>query len=415
MIKKLLIGERGNVMITSILLLSIMMALGLGAASRVDTQTSQSRTERERESSFNLAEASLSAQTFILGRRGTGTLEQPYPADCKSGASTQFFCPNEDQLMRSYEAESSQQVDFGDGTAWITQVRDDADAAGQPVRFWDDSYLSVANWPRYDKDDNRHVWVRAEATVRGETRAIVAWVRIEDRIVSFPQYAVLAGYLRGDNSGGHGGRPLVNSTGSLGVSVRCSLPPQSTCIDLNPTKGPQLQPPAKFQLNYPNPSAIGSDELAALEEVAKANGTWYATCPANPNGKVVYVKNAGTCAYGNSAPAAPGSSVCCNSQTKPGMFVLERGTVNFGGNIEFWGVVYNANLDNLSSERMIETSGTSAIRGGAIVDGNGGVYAGSSGDNIVFYAAAFQDIRAAGTAGVVQNTWRELVPAQDAN
>jgi len=107
--------------------------------------------------------------------------------------------------------------------------------------------------------------------------------------------------------------------------------------------------------------------------------------------------------------------VCCNSHTKPGMFVLERGTVNFGGNIEFWGVVYNANLDNLSSERMIETSGTSAIRGGAIVDGNGGVYAGSSGDNIVFYAAAFQDIRAAGTAGVVQNTWRELVPAQDAN
>jgi hypothetical protein len=413
MIKKLLSNERGNVMVTSILLLSIMLSLGLAAASRVDTQTSQSRTERERESSFNLAEASLSAQTFILGRRGTGTVEKPYPLDCHTGASTDFFCPNEEQLMRSYTAADSQQVDFGEGTSWVTAVRDDANAAGQPVRFWDDGYLNVAGWPRYDKDDNRHVWVRAEATVRGETRAIVAWVRIEDRIVSFPQYAVLAGYLHGKNSGGHGGRPLVDSTGSLGVAVRCDLPPQSACIDLNPTKGPQLQPPAKFQLKYSNPAAIGADELTALEEVAKANGTWYENCPANPNGKVVYVKNAGTCRYTSSTPAAPGSTKCCNSPTKPGLYVVERGTVDFGGNIEFWGVVYNANLDNSSAERMIETSGTAAIHGGAIVDGNGGVYAGSSGDNIVFYAFAFQDIKAAGTAGVVQNTWRELVPAQD--
>ena len=80
----------------------------------------------------------------------------------------------------------------------------------------------------------------------------------------------------------------------------------------------------------------------------------------------------------------------------PGLYVVERGTVDFGGNIEFWGVVYNANLDNSTSERMIETSGTAAIHGGAIVDGDGGVYAGSSGDNIVYYAFAFQDIKAAG-------------------
>ena len=126
--------------------------------------------------------------------------------------------------MRSYTAEGSQQVDFGEGTMWVTEVRDDANAAGQPVRFWDDSYLEVTNWPRYDKDNNRHVWVRAEATVRGETRAIVAWVRIEDRIVSFPQYAVLAGYLHGKNSGGHGGRPLVDSTGSLGVGRALRAP-----------------------------------------------------------------------------------------------------------------------------------------------------------------------------------------------
>jgi hypothetical protein len=391
--------------------MSIMLSVGIAVASTVDTQTAQSRKERERESTFNLAEAALSAQTFILGRRGTGTSVNPYPAaGCPSG--TNEFCPVDANLMRSYTGDASQ-VDFGTGsnTSWRTDVLDDADASGTPVRFWNDSYLGDANWPRYDADGNRHVWVRSQATVRGNTRSIVAWVKIEDRIVSFPRYAVLSGYLRGDNAGGHGGRPLVNSAGSLGIAVRCNQAPQSGCIDLDPVKGPQLQPPANFQLSYPNSAAIGGDDLAALEDMARANGTWYATCPSNPNGDVVYVKNAGTCSYNNSTPAASGASICCNTRANPGLFVLERGSVDFGGNIEFWGVVYHANLDNSSNERLVETSGTSAIRGGVLVDGNGGVYAGSSGDNIVYNAFSFDDIKAVGTAGVVQNTWREIVPA----
>lgn len=401
--------EGGNVLVTAILLMTAMMSVGLALASTVDTQTSQSRKERERESAFNLAEASLSAQTFILGRRGTGTVARPYPALGCPASGDEYFCPDDEQLMRNYQGNG--QVDFGDDTVWETHVLDDADASGNPVRFWKDDYLSVANWPRYDRDGNRHVWVRSEAEVRGHTRAIVAWVKIEDRIVSFPRYAVLSGYLHGKNSGGHGGRPLVNSTGSLGIAVRCNQAPQSNCIDLNPTKGPQLQPPANFQLQYPNSTAIGGDDLAALEDMAIANGTWYATCPANPNGDVVYVKNAGTCRYTSSAPKATGQTKCCNSQLNPGLYVLERGTVDFGGNIEFNGVVYHANLDNSSNERLVETSGTSMIRGGVIVDGNGGVYAGSSGDNIVYNAFAFDNITATGTAGVVQNTWREIVSA----
>ena len=411
--KKNLAQERGNVLVTAILLVSIMLSVGIAVASTVDTQTTQSRKQRERESTFNLAEAALSAQTFILGRRGTGTATNPYPtAGCPQSGDT-YFCPSSTNLLQSYTGDATQ-VDFSAATTtWKTDVLDDADASGAPVTFWKDDYLSDANWPRYDKNNNRHVWVRSQAVVRGHLRAIVAWVKIEDRIVSFPRYAVLAGYVRGKNSGGHGGRPLVNSTGSLGIAVRCNAPPQSTCIDLNPTKGPQLQPPGNYQLSYPNSTAIGADELAALEDVAKANGTWYATCPSNPNGDVVYVKNAGTCRYTNSAPAAAGSSKCCNSSGNPGLFILERGTVDFGGNIEFFGVVYNANLDNSSAERLVETSGTSMIVGGVLVDGAGGVYAGSSGDNIVYSAFSFDDIKAVGTAGVVQNTWREIVPADN--
>jgi hypothetical protein len=411
--KNQLAQERGNVLVTAILLMSIMLSVGVAIASTVDTQTAESRKERERESTFNLAEAALSSQTFILGRRGTGTQGNPYPANGCPTSGNAYFCPDAPTLLRSYTGDATQ-VDFAAAsTSWRTDVLDDANAAGQAVTFWKDEFLSDPNWPRYDKNDNRHVWVRSQAVVRGHLRAIVAWVKIEDRIVSFPHYAVLSGYLHGKNSGGHGGRPLVNSTGSLGIAVRCALPPQSACIDLDPTKGPQLQPPANFQLSHPSTSAIGPDELASLEDVAKANGTWYETCPSNPNGDVVYIKNAGTCRYTNSAPAAPGATVCCNRAADPGLYIVERGTVDFGGNIEFWGVVYNANLDNSNSERMVETSGTAVIRGGVLVDGAGGVYAGSSGDNIVYNAFAFDDITSVGTAGVVQNTWREIVPANN--
>jgi hypothetical protein len=426
---KRLRDERGTVIVTAVMMLMVMVALGLAVLSQVDTQTTQSRKERERESSFNLAEAALSAQTFVLGRRGTGTATIPYPASCSLAASSHFYCPASAQLMRSYNGSGgSGQVDFDSATTWTTWVRDDANpTTGAPVLFWDDAFLTNGSWARYDKAGafaangtsipNRHVWVRAEATVKGKTRALIAYVRIEDKAVNFPQYAVLAGSVRGQNNGN---KTLVNSTGSpLGLGVRCADPPPSAnCIDLSPTKGPQLVPPDHYELNIPgnnatvppdNP-AIDADALQSLEDVAKASGTYYPTCPANPNGDVVVIENASSCLWNNSAPAAPGQSKCCNSAANPGLLVIKKGSVNFGGNIEFFGIIYNANLDNSTGTKLIETSGTSAIRGAALVDGRGGVWAGSSGNNIMYEPTAFANINAVGTAGVVQNTWREIVP-----
>jgi hypothetical protein len=418
---KRLRDESGAIMITAIIAVTLMTAIGLAAMSQVDTQTSQSRVERERESAFNLAEAALSAQTFVLGRLGTGTQAAPYPTLCTTNTSAEYYCPSNTQLMNSYNINA--QVDFDGSATWQTWVRDDAAPNGTPVQFWQDVNLGDTSWARYDKagnangTPNKHVWVRAEATVRGRTRALVAYVRIEDKPINFPQYSVLAGSVRGQNNGN---KTLVTSTGSpLGLGVRCSLPPQSaTCIDLDPSKGPQLVPPGAFELNIPgnnanvppdNP-AIDSDALQALQDVARANGTYYQGCPANPNGKVVVVENGVNCLYNNSTPAAAGQTRCCNSQANPGVFILKKGAVNFSGNIEFWGIVYNANLDNSTGTKLIETSGTSVIRGSALVDGRGGVWAGSSGENIVYNATAFNNINAVGTAGVVQNTWREIVP-----
>ena len=127
------------------------------------------------------------------------------------------------------------------------------------------------------------------------------------------------------------GRTLVDSTGSLGVAVRCGRHRrQPSCIDLSPNQeGRRSRPTGPTTSSTARRRRRSSpDELQALEDVAQASGTYYATCPANPNGEVVVIENAGTCRYNNSAPAAPGASKCCNTPANPGLLIIvKRGSV----------------------------------------------------------------------------------------
>ena len=141
--------ERGNVIVTAILLMAVMLSLGFAVMSQVDTQTPSRAVERERESTFNLAEAALSAQTFILGRRGTGIAGAPVPARRlpRRRRGGRLLLP----AVRADREELQRRRPGGlrlrrptDG--WRTYVRDDRDpVTGQPVRFWDDEIIDPAN------------------------------------------------------------------------------------------------------------------------------------------------------------------------------------------------------------------------------------------------------------------------------
>ena len=117
--------------------------------------------------------------------------------------------------MRSYDGRG--QVDFGEDTTWTTQVRDDANAAGTAGALLErrpsSTYAELAALRQRTTTATSGCAPRPPCAGEPGDRGVG---RIEDRVVSFPQYAVLAGYIQGKNSGGHGGRPLVNSTGSLG-------------------------------------------------------------------------------------------------------------------------------------------------------------------------------------------------------
>jgi len=71
------------------------------------------------------------------------------------------------------------------------------------------------------------------------------------------------------------------------------------------------------------------------------------------------------------------------------------------------------NADNLSSN-VVMLHGNGHVFGGVLVEGNGTVDVGSSGNgggitgNLVFDDNAFKAVKSYGTAGMVQNTWREI-------
>jgi hypothetical protein len=389
--------EGGNVLVISVTMLALMMGLGSAALSTVDTQTDVVMKERRHESTFNLAEGVLNAQTFVLARLGTGSATSQFPVDCEPGSGDPL-CPDDEQIQRSYDA--AVQGDYA-GATWTTQVRDNPTGT-----FY--SEATVANAARYDANGDQQLWVRAHAEARDRQREIVALISVEFRPIDFPRFAIAGGWFKTSNNGR---KVIVDSTGSLGVGVRCGLPPQSTsCLDYQPDKG-QLEPAGAYQLNYPNMSGVLPDELLALEDQARASGTYYTSCPSNPNGQVVVIAS-GNCSYNNSTPAAPGGSKCCNTIAKPGLLIMKCGSLSFGGNIEFHGLVYVPNVSPsgtwCSSGAVVTTQGTSLIRGGVVVDGPGGILSGSSGLNIQFNPNAFDNIRTTGTAGVVQNTWREV-------
>lgn len=389
--------EDGNVLVIAVTMMALMLGLGSAALSTVDTQTDVVLKERRHESSFNLAEGVLNAQTFVLARRGTGSATAQFPAWCDA-ASTSTLCPDDDQIELSYDGAS--QGDY-EGATWRTTVRDNPSGS-----FYSEGTVDAA--ARYDANGDDQLWVRAHAEARGREREIVALISVEFTPVNFPQYAIAGGWFRTSNNGR---KVIIDGTGSFGVGVRCSLPPQSsTCLDYQPSKG-QLEPAGAYQLNYPSTTGILADELRALEDHAKASGTYYTSCPSNPNGQVVVVES-GNCSYNNSAPAALGASKCCNTAAKPGLLIVKCGSISLGGNIEFNGLIYVPNVNSsggwCSSGIVVTTQGTSLIKGGVIVDGPGGVLSGSSGLNIQFTPNAFDSIGVAGTAGVVQNTWREI-------
>ena len=399
-------SQQGSALVTALLVMMIMMTLGVAVLGLVDNQQRESGTERQRESGFQLTEAVLNAQIYQLSNRwpscasgATCDPSVPYPSTCTE-ASTATDCPNKAALTSVYSA-----VDYSRGVTWKTQIRDDDLAKPD---FYSDNLVSG---PSYDANGDSYVWVRATSVVQGHRRTLVGLVHAEPTTLTMPHKTLVAGWFKATNSGN---KVIIDNSGGYTPSeviVRCApastTPPVPNCADYqsDKTKGGQVVP-ENISFAPDQPTAIPPDALDSLRTSAAADGNYYAagTCPTslqgNHPGETVFIEDASSCGPFN-------GSMDANTLEKPGVVVIGKGPITINGNATFYGIIYHANLAN-STAPLVNLDGNVSINGSIQVDGAGGIYAGSSKVNLVWNPNVFNSLRAFGTAGIVQNTFREI-------
>jgi|tagenome__1003787_1003787.scaffolds.fasta_scaffold20937143_2 Tfp pilus assembly protein PilX len=407
--RRLAEDEGGWALVTALMLMVVMVIGGASLMAAVDTETNSSKVERQRETAFNLAEAALNAQLFALSRDWAGkgmaanaaanTAANPYPAWC-TPASTTSRCPSSPALTSAFASADAA------GATWNTTVRDDG--ASPLDTFY--SEAAIANQPGYDANKNGKLWVRAQATARGQTRTIVALVQAQQQDEDVLHAAVAAGRLNLTNDGN---KPLIDGGGP--VMVRCAMvanDPNGACLgqqfggarfkDL-----PALMSFLQTQIPGTTPTsntamgtAMTPDAVARLKARAIADGTYFQTCdPTKLGGAVVWIVQ-GPC-------DAPAGNI--NSPDKPGMLILEKGTISVTAQTDFYGVIYALNAGSPPiSGPVVTVHADGVIHGGVLVDGPGVVEVGSNKSNVVYTPNAFKAVESYGSAGVIQNTWREI-------
>jgi hypothetical protein len=165
----------------------------------------------------------------------------------------------------------------------------------------------------------------------------------------------------------------------------------------------QISPYAgHIQTGYTATNAMTQFSRDQLKARAIADGKYFATCPPTwPTGPVVWIES-GNCSYT--------SNVTVNSQAQPGLLLVNNGTLTLGGTGDYWGVIYLVNQQN-SSGVVLSLNGSGTLHGGVFADGNGIISAGgTSNNNIKYEDTALSAVKGYGSAGLIQNTWREIKP-----
>jgi hypothetical protein len=397
--------EDGWAVVTALLLMAVMLSSGIALAALVDNQTQQSGVTRNRETAFNLGEAALNAQVVALTRNWSYTSTRPLPA-CGAGLPGAASCPVDAQLRGLFPTSDAT------GASWRTDIRDNVDPyAG----FYTDALLAPS-YPAYDANHDGKVWVRATATARGRSRTIVALVRAQEERQDVVHSALVTGSLDLRNSGnklvidaGVGGGVQVACTPVQGSSTPCvgyEWKSNQSWTNLTTNLGQQIQP-NNVVPDYHGGLGLSQQALDALKTEAWMNNSYYDTtrgCPTSLAG-VVWI------AEGLRCGAFTGNGDI-NSADKPGYLIVNSGTLTFRGTQKYYGAVIHLNKDN-SSGTAVDLNGDTCVKGTVLVDGPGTTVVGASGQgcpdgNISYDPNAFGALKSIATAGIVQNSWREL-------
>jgi hypothetical protein len=401
--------QEGSALVIAMFAIAVMLMIGLSTYSFVDAQQGQANREHVGEASFRLANAALNEQMFELGSVWPNTSATAYPSWCTSAAGAGSPCPDASALSQSFTGSEYAAGTCAGGVTngWRTAVRDNG---GGATSYYDPAV--VPSQPSYDANADGSVWVRAEGTSRCRTRATVALVRLSRVPLPFPRNVITANWISLRNLGRKvivdtlgryaqppSVRPPNDPAQAGGVAARCVSAP-TPCVSYDPSKG-QISPDTTQIGAGGSSTTLTSDQINGLKLQAQTNSppSYYAagSCPPSLTGQLVFVEDLTSCPQYNGG----------NSKNSPGVLVFMRGTLTLTGNGVFYGVIYAGNQQG-SSGAVVSLNGTSAIQGSVVVDGAGGVVAGSSGTNIVFDPRAFSLLQTLANATMVPNTWRQL-------
>ena len=412
--------ERGWLLVTSMIVLVTMMTFALTSFTLVDRGREHSLDQRQRESALNLAEGVLYSQGFALAQKwpGNAVAGAAMPTTCTEVVpvpALTLYCPAPNTLAAAQGAAATANfanLDSLNNVTWTSRVRDNggpnlagayvagalAEAAQSGTNVATGAGYTCPGPCKWDANGDRQLWVQARAVVQGKARNIVALLKREQFAEWVPRNGLTAGSLRTPNNGN---KTIINATGSQ-VVVRGTTT-TAECTDYNPAKIQIL--PTTIVRDASTPSAMTPAQIERMKAVAlsASPSTYYASCPASYTGTVVFVD----------VPAAtrcddPGGGVTYNSAASHGVVIMPRGILYFQS--IYHGLLYVANQQSSAGE-VLNLADNVEIFGGVAIDGAGRLVTGqASGQKatITYVANAFNVLASYGTAGLVQNTWREL-------
>jgi len=398
--------EQGFALAAAMMILLVMSGLGLGLLMYGNTQQKAAGSEQARETAFDLAEAALNAQVGQLARAWPAKVAEAFPTRCTAGESTATNgCPTAASLAGAYSNTGSQTCKGTEpwgsplSNSWTTYVRDDLEG----TVFNSTTEQAAARW---DSNADNKLWVRAVGVVQCHVVTLVTLVARQLIAVSFPRDAATGNWFRVTNKGkkvivNTAGEPPVSQAGE--ISMRCSGLGSQPCEEWSSAKE-QISPNTTGAAPTPSP-LLSEPTLEELKATAQAAGTFYSAaqgnCPTSAtaaSGDPAYVEGCGEMKWTGGVG---------NSSASPGFVILANGTLELGGNSEFYGVIYARNPTNLSGA-VVSLGGTAQVIGAIDVDGNGGIEFGSSKANLIYDPRATLNLKASVGVAPTRNTFRVL-------
>jgi Tfp pilus assembly protein PilX len=422
--KRLAAHESGSALIAGIIVLMVVLMLGSVAVQYANVQTHQTGNERGGEAAFNVAESALDAEGTLLAQSWPTTAATAWPV-CRQSSTTSSTCP-ESAIAEGFNRTYAGSV--YKSPTWSVQLVDDNVSGVADANYYADSILSNAGLAHYDSNGDNKFWIRASATIAGQTRTVVSQISRQSYVVDLPQNVITSGGVITNNNGNKIIIEAKDSTSGLSgtVAVRCNPagnPPTPTyrdpCAGWDPKHG-QLDPASNYTLGYTDPTAsyqtLSTSEIDALRQSAEFGGTYYSagTCPTFGTAGVLFVENA-DCSYTSNAQ--------WGSDTNPVAIIVAQGTLTINAS-KIYGIIYMANGQGTAptngvcastsppQNTVVTIGGSGAIHGGLFIDRCGtaavGDKGGDNGFDIAYDTAVFNGFRTYASPSLALSTFRVI-------